>query len=206
MKFFPKNKEFFKLFEKQGENFLKAAEILKDTMENFSHLKENAVKMKDLEHQADEIEHEVVDIMNKTFITPIDREDIYRLNHTLDDIIDLIENAFGASSIYQIEKLGPNTKKMMQLAVKTCYEINGVLGCLKNLKDQKAIIDHCIRIHSLENEADDLFKYALTDLINNKVEAMEFIKYSEVLRAFEDAMDKSEEVADILNGIVVKNL
>lgn len=206
MKFFPKNKEFFRLFEKQGENFLKAAEIIKDTMDDFSHLEENAVKMKDLEHQADEIEHEIVDTMNKTFITPIDREDIYHLNHALDDIIDLIENAFGASSVYQINKLGPNTKGMMRLSVLVCNEINGSLGCLRDLKNQRPLLDHCIRIHVLENEADDLFKSALADLVNNKVEAMEFIKYSEVLKAFEDAMDKSEEVADILNGIMVKNL
>ncbi len=206
MKFFPKNNQFFNLFERQGALFVKAAEILKDTAENSENLKENAGKMKDLEHEADEVEHEIVDTMNKTFITPIDREDIYHLNHVLDDVIDLIENAFGAAVVYQIKVLGPNARNMMKLAEKACYKINEAIGCIKDLKNNRPMLDHCIILHSLENEADELFKKALSEMVSDKVEAMEFIKHREVLKAFEDALDKSEDVANILDGIMVKNL
>ena len=208
LKFFiPQEEKFFDLLAEQSANALKGAEELKDFVANYSKLnkedrKARAKVMKALEDKGDEITHSIIDKLNKTFITPIDKEDIHEMAILLDDIIDLIEAVALRFSLLGIEKIDVHITKLVDIILKAVIEINSSVTGLRKLKDMH---EHYVRIQTLENEADDVYHNALDELFHFYKDAIDIIKYKEIYELLEKVTDKCEDITHIMESIVVKH-
>jgi predicted phosphate transport protein (TIGR00153 family) len=202
-KLFKKDEKFFKIFNQMTVHILEAAEILGTMLKNpAGDLSPMSTKIKDIEHKGDELTHQVIDELNKTFITPIDREDLYALSKALDDVLDLIDNTASRIVLFRIcEPIG------------SAYEIAAVLlsqaaemgAAVSNLKDNNHVVERCIEINRLENDADRLFQTAIGELFEQVKDPIEVIKRKEIIETLEAATDKAEDVANVLESIIVKN-
>lgn len=200
----PKETKFFDMFEKSAQNLLRGAKVLKELCDNFSTLNENAAKLERLEHDSDQITHEIIEKLNTTFITPIDREDIHELTAALDDVMDFIEAATERMILYKIKSPLPELKQIAEVILKQVEEINNVIPRLKSLKHAH-IMKHCIEINRLENEGDRILREAVAKLFDEKKDPLEVIKWRDIYDYLETATDKCEDVAVIIEGIVLKH-
>lgn len=202
----PKEKKFFPLFEESAENLVKGATLLNkyflisDKIEKEKIL----VSIKEHENIGDDITHKMFDELNKTFITPFDREDINKLTGSLDDVMDQI-NSFGQKVRTHPAKKEPGCfLEMSELILQATHNIKNAMSELHNLKNPKNIMDSCIRINEIENQADDVYHRALSDLFENEKDAIELIKISGMLSSLEKATDMAEDVSDVIKAIIVK--
>lgn len=205
--FVPKDKKFFPLFEQAGANLIEMATLLKESV-NSSDLelrKSNSVKIEDLEHTGDKITHQIHLELGRNFITPFDREDIHTLANSLDDVADFIHGAANRMQLYNLEKPSQPMIEITDLILEATEHVAKALFELKDLKNIRNITDSCVRINSVENKADYIFDKAVADLFEFEKDAISLIKQKEVLSAMEDATDKCEDVADVLESILVKN-
>jgi len=202
--FLPKETKFFEMFERSAQNLLKAAHILKDLSGDFTSLADNAAKLERLEHDSDQITHEIMEKLNKTFITPIDREDIHELTAALDDVMDFIEAATERMVLYKIKSTTPEMKQIADVILRQAEEINKVMPKLKDLKHAH-VMEHCIEINRLENEGDRILREAVAKLFDNRTDPLEVIKWRDVYDYLETATDKCEDVAVIIEGICLKH-
>lgn len=204
MKLFPKDIDFFELFEKVAENITHAATLLVGIMENFSALIAWAKEIHELEQDGDLLTHDIIRRLNKTFITPIDREDIYALATTLDDIIDLIWAAVDRLTVF---KLTTSTKWAVTMSRDLLTTVEFVEKAIKKLrqKNYSHIQEYCIEINKLENRLDRGFRDALGHLFDEIKDPILIIKWKEIYEHLEDASDKCEDVANILESIVLKH-
>ena len=202
----PKEKQFFLMLKEQASNILEGADEFKSLIDNYNQLsdvekKSAAKKIKDIEHRGDNITHEIIGNLDKAFITPIDKEDIYRLATLLDDVIDLINAASIRLVIFKIIKVDIHIRALaavVQDIVKRVYY--GVIGVSKLKNLNRFYID----AHTLENKADDVYHLALEDLFEKK-NPIEVIKYKEIYEYLENITDKCEDVANVIESIVVKH-
>ncbi|MEW6455237.1 MAG: DUF47 family protein [Acidobacteriota bacterium] len=208
MKLLPKENIFFQLFEEQGENLLKLGVLLSELKENYVDLKIYSEKFKQLEHETDIVTHRIIERLNKTFITPIDREDIHSLAHELDEIVDFVEEAIFKIRLYKIERIHDEMIEFISTLIKSINEIVQALDLIKNKKNYKNILDICIKINSYENEGDRLMRDMMEKLLNNREEhdSFKFFTHKEIYESFEMALDKCEDIANIIEGIVIKNM
>ena len=202
----PKENKFYPMFEESTENLVKGAILLnKYFLVADKEEKENIItSIKEHEKTGDDITHRIYDELNKTFITPFDREDINNLNGSIDDVLDLI-NTF----CQKVRNLSPKTEpecflELSELILQATREIKIAIMELKNLKNPKKIMDACIRINELENQADEIYHSSLTKLFCTEKDAIELIKIKEMLASLEKATDKAEDVSDVLKSIIVK--
>lgn len=200
----PREVKFFEMFERSAQNLLRGAKVLKEITDNFNTLPENAAKLERLEHDSDQITHEIIEKLNKTFITPIDREDIHELTAALDDVMDFIEAATERMILYKLKSPAPELGKISGVILKQVEEINKVIPHLKELKHAN-ILEHCIEINRLENEGDRILREAVGRLFDEKKDALEVIKWRDIYDYLETATDKCEDVAVIIEGIVLKH-
>jgi uncharacterized protein len=202
-KIFKKDEKFFKIFEEMMVHIREAVEILA-TMLNISavDVSSQAMKIKDLEHKGDELTHHVIDELNKTFITPIDREDIHDLISALDDVLDLIDNVAARIVLFKISEPIHGVPEMCSVLLSQTKEMSAAISVLKN---NDHVVEHCIEINRLENEADRYFQIAIGSLFDNVKDAIEVIKRKEIIETMEAATDKAEDVANVLESIIVKN-
>lgn len=209
MRLIPREETFFDLLEASAKNVLDTARLLRDMVEDYRELPSRFQKIRDTEHAGDAITHQLMDKLNRTFVTPIDREDIHALAFDLDDIVDSIELAADRFLLYKIEKPSAMTLSLVRILVRCCEEINTAMPLLRNPKRMKEILDHCIEINRLENEGDQLSRAALEKLFDKPVtephEVLDIIKWREVYDVLEEAIDFTEDVADRLHGVVIKN-
>jgi uncharacterized protein Yka (UPF0111/DUF47 family) len=203
-KLIPTDEKFFEMFEQTAEIFHKGTLLLKEMAGDFSLLKENASKLERLEHDADAVTHEVLVRLDKCFITPIDREDIHRLALILDDCIDTMEAAVDHMVLYRIDHLPSAVLELAVCLEAQASQIKQMMPLLKNLK-WDAIKPYCIEINRLENEADRVTRKALGDLFDGVTPALEVIKWRDIYEMLEDASDKCEDVAGVVEGIVLKH-
>ncbi|HEY3347077.1 MAG TPA: DUF47 family protein [Nitrospirota bacterium] len=199
--FMPKDEKFFTLFEDQAANILKAAQIFHEMMENYP----DSAKSKeifDVEHEGDKITHEIIRTLNTTFITPLEREDIYSLTSKMDDILDLIEAVTDKLMIYKIAAATDDTKKLAVIILRMTEVITKGVSNLKNLSH---VLEHCIEINRLENEADRITRTAIGRLFDEETNPIELIKWKEIYEKLEDTTDACEDVANILESVVLKN-
>lgn len=205
--FVPKDKKFFPLFEQAGNNLIEMSKLLKDIVNssNSEKKKEFTRKMEDLEHKGDNITHQIHLELGKNFITPFDREDIHSLASSLDDVADFIHGAANRMDLYKLDKATEPMIEIADLLVEATEHVSKAIHELRDLKNIRNITDSCVRINSVENKADYIFDKAVADLFEFEKDAISLIKHKEVLSAMEDATDKCEDVANVLESILVKN-
>jgi len=201
----PRDTKFYDLFEESAANLVTAAEKLVDLFNNYEDVEAKAKQLKALEHQGDTITHEIIQRVNRTFVTPIDREDIALLAHTLDSVMDFIEAAGRTAFLYRIAQPTERARQLASIVAKMTYALNEVLPCLRHRNQFKRILEQCVEINSLENEADDVHHAAMAELFDSSKDASEIIKWRELYQHMEDATDQGEDVANILEGIVLKH-
>ena len=203
-KLIPQEVKFFEMFVKSAENIQKGAKLLREIAYNSDFLAENAAKLERLEHDSDQITHEIMERLNKTFVTPIDREDIHELTAALDDVVDFIEAATERMVLYKVKTTTPEMKEIADVILKQSEEINCLMPKLKDLKHAR-IMEHCIEINRLENEGDRILRDAVARLFDNRTDPLEVIKWRDIYDYLETATDKCEDVAVIIEGIVLKH-
>jgi predicted phosphate transport protein (TIGR00153 family) len=205
--FIPKDKKFFPLFEKDSANLISLGEKLVEALntDDLTRRKELFKDIEDLEHTGDEITHQIHLELSKNFITPFDREDIHRLASALDDIADYIHGSASRIDLYQVTEITPPIKELASLILQACHDLNKAIHELRDLKNVRIIADSCVRINSIENQADYVFDKAVSELFMYEKDAVKLIKYKEILSALEDATDMCEDAANVLESILVKN-
>ena len=204
MKIFLKDIDFFEVFHKAAENVTHAATLLVGVMEHFKTLDAWAKEIHELEQDGDVYTHDIIRKLNKTFITPIDREDIHSLATTLDDILDLIWNAVDRLTVFKLEE---STKWAITMAKDLLTTVEFVEKAIKKLKDKNYahIQEYCIEINKLENRLDRGFRDALGHLFDEIKDPILIIKWKEIYEHLENASDKCEDVANILEAIALKH-
>lgn len=205
--FVPKDKKFFPLFEQAGSNLIEMATLLKESVHSadLQLRKNNAKALEDLEHKGDDLTHQIHLELGKNFITPFDREDIHALASSLDDVADFIHGASNRIELYKVVDTSEEMKEISSLILEATEHVAKALFELKDLKNIRNITDSCVRINSVENKADYIFDKAMADLFEYEKDAINLIRVKEVLSAMEDATDKCEDVANVLESILVKN-
>jgi Phosphate transport regulator (distant homolog of PhoU) len=193
------------LFEQDTANLVIAAEKLADLFENYENVEAKAKQLKDLERQGDIITHEIIQRLHRTFITPIDREDIALLANSLDDVMDFIEAAGRTAFLYRVTQPTERARELASVVLRVAYKLNEVLPRLRHRDQFEQILEQCVEINSLENEADDVHHAALAELFLDCKDPCEIIKWREIYQHMEDATDRGEDVANVLEGIVLKH-
>jgi hypothetical protein len=183
------------------------AKILVDTVntENPATREDLIRQIDKLENKGDEITHQIYLELGKNFITPFDREDIHQLASAIDDVADNIQGAANRMSLYRIDDFNQHIKKLSELILQGCVELEKAVRELKDLKNVRSIADSCIRINSVENQADNVFDRAVADLFLYETDAIRLIKYKEILSSLETATDMCEDAANVMESILVKN-
>lgn len=202
-RFIPKNENFFEFFDNAANNIVSAARVLGEMFEEGSDTEEKAKLIKDLEHDGDTITHETIKTLHKTFITPIDREDIHALITELDDAMDFIDSVASRYHLYKMHSPPPEVKELTEIIFKSAEETVRALSYLE--KFDKTIHHICIELNSLENEADRVVRSAIAKLFEEEKDPIQVIKWKELFETLEDTADKFEDIANTLEGIVVKH-
>lgn len=205
--FVPKDKKFFPLFEQASNNLIEMAKLLKESVNTLDVEERKRLfhQIEDLEHKGDDTTHQIHLELGKNFITPFDREDIHRLASSLDDVADFIHGSSNRMELYKVEKITDPIREMADLILQATIDVSKAVHELRNLKNIRNITDSCVRINSIENKADYIFDKAVGDLFEFEKDAIVLIKYKEVLSAMETATDRCEDVANVLESILVKN-
>ncbi|MBI2589912.1 DUF47 domain-containing protein [Candidatus Berkelbacteria bacterium] len=205
MAFFPKNIDFFELFDAQAEQ-LKAAAVLLREVEHVKDLNEHARRVREVEHAADQITHKIFQTLNQTFITPIDREDIIALASRLDDVIDMIDVTVSHLALYHVSPQTREIEQYLNLLDSIIEEVGKAVPELKRgSKGQQTIIKQSEIINFIENQVDQHNRRTIGELVNNSQDPITVIKLKEVYEDLEAIADRCEDVANILETIVVKN-
>jgi predicted phosphate transport protein (TIGR00153 family) len=204
MRVFSKKRDFFELFDKVAANILHAATLLVAIMEHFTNLDNWAQEVHQLENDGDLLTHDIIKKLNKTNITPIDREDIHALASTLDDILDFI---WGTAARLAIFRMKESTKEAVIMSKELLTTVELVHKAIEKLgeKNYSHMQEYCIEINKLENKIDRVFRDALGHLFDEIKDPVLVIKWKEIYEHLENASDKCEDVADILESIAIKN-
>jgi predicted phosphate transport protein (TIGR00153 family) len=204
--FIPRDVEFYDMFEQETANLVTAAEKLVDLFDNYENVEVKAKELKELEHRGDVITHEIIARAQRTFVTPIDREDITLLAHSLDDVMDFIEAAGRTAFLYRIAQPMERARELARIVVKMARKLNEVIPRLRRRDQFLWILKQCVDINTLENEADEVQHAALVELFEVcRADACEVIKWREIYDHLESATDRGEDVANVLEGIVLKH-
>jgi hypothetical protein len=205
MALFPKDVNFYDLFERGATKVNEGVQLLGDLVKDFTNVPLKAKRIKDVEHEADLITHETIEKMNKTFVTPLDREDIHDLISSLDNILDHIEAASDKFSLYRIIEVKPDAVFLTDILSRAVKEVQTTIGQLRHLKGANSVLKHCIEINRLENEGDFMYRSAIAKLFEKGDDPLEVIKWKEVYDSIEDAIDSCEDVANVIEAIALKN-
>ncbi len=202
----PPDKKFFPLFDKAATNLQDGGQAIHTLMLTREHEARIDLirKIEKIEHNGDEITHEIFQQLSKNFITPFDREDIHRLVSSIDDVLDFIHGSAKRIELYQLNEYTTDIIKLAELIAKGTEELRRAVFELKNMRKMRDITDSLVRINSIENHADDIFDNAVAQLFRNEKDAIKLIKIKEVLSVLETATDKCEDAANVIESIVVK--
>ncbi len=200
--FVPRDREFFDLFEEAGANILRAADLLDRMLRNYPDTKELAREILLCEQEGDRITHDIIQRLNQTFVTPIDREDILELASTLDDIVDYTEEVADYLGLYKVEAPMEQAQRQAHILMQACRQISEAMPRMRDFKD---ISHYTVEIHRLENEGDRITREAIASLFDNGIDPMVVIRWKDLFERLEEAIDATERVANTLSGIVIKN-
>jgi uncharacterized protein len=198
----PRDRAFFDLFVEAGQNTLRAAKLLRDMFESWPEEEGLARDILKAEQEGDRITHDIVQRLNSTFVTPIDREDIYALATQLDDVVDDIEEAADFMALYKIEAPMEQALELAKVLVQSCEKL---FEALQNLRGFKDLEPYWIEIHRLENDGDRISRDAVASLFSGGIDPMVVIRWKDIFAVLERAIDSTETAAHILEGIAIKN-
>jgi hypothetical protein len=198
----PKEEKFFEDFVEMAEQINRGAVLLEEMLAPEQPLWDKADEIKEVEHKCDFLTHEVIQRLHKTFVTPLDREDIHTLARSLDDVIDAIDDSAGVLRLYQISSVRSDARDLARI-IKASTE--QVVSAMKALGKKQGISGCAVEINRLENEADRAHAVALRRLFEEERDAIQIIKWKEILDFLEAATDRCEDVANVLEGVVVKH-
>jgi len=200
--FAPREREFFDLFEEAGANIVRAAELLERMLEAWPDGAELAREVVVCEQEGDRITHDIIQRLNSTFVTPIDREDIYALASALDDIVDFVEEVSDFLTLYRIEAPMDQATELARILSQSSRAIADAIPRLRTFRD---IHHYTVEVNRLENDGDRVVRQALASLFERGIDPMLVIRWKDIFERLEDGIDATETVANILEGIVIKN-
>lgn len=201
---FPREQKFFVLFEQSAQNAVKIAQQLRDLVNTWENVKERVEMITSLEHDGDAITHQIIAQLHRTFVTPLDREDIALLAQTLDDITDLIHSAADAMLLYKVERPTDKVKELVDTVVQATAEVQKGVAEIDNRIDKDKLLKRSMEINRLENVGDSVYRSALAELFVNSPDFAYLVKWREIYEDIESAIDKCEDIANILEGIALK--
>ena len=202
--FSPKDKKFAALFEQSAQNAVKIAQQLRDMVYVWENIKERVEVITDLEHQGDAITHQIMAQLHRSFITPFDREDIAVLAHSLDNVNDFIQAAADTMLLYKIEKPTDRAKEQADIIVQAVSEVEMAVSEMHGKIERNPLIKRCVEINRLENVADDVYRAAISELFADSGDIAYLVKWRDIYQHMENAVDSCEDIADILEGVVLK--
>jgi hypothetical protein len=205
MKFLTRREKFFDLFEALADRIVEGGRLFAEIVNNYEHSEQKLSKLKEIEHEADTITHDIYHTLHHTFITPLDREDIYSLAGKMDTILDLIESAAVRMYLYRIRKTTRELSELARILNESIAEIRKIVYSVRNKQDAKMILSVCVVINTLENEADQVLRTAMMRLFENEKDPIELIKLKEIIQTTETATDICEDVSNIIEGIILKH-
>lgn len=201
----PKENSFFDQFDKHAELGREAARLFADMLEHFGDAPAKARRIAEVEHQADDVTHRTLEMLHSTFITPLDRDQIHQLITSMDDVVDLIHGASRRMILYEIQAPTPALRELASVQVRATDEMAKAVHNLRNLKNATLILRCCVEINKLENDGDALRDDAVANLLKTEPNAVEVLKWKEIYQSVETALDCCEDVANILEGVVLEN-
>jgi predicted phosphate transport protein (TIGR00153 family) len=201
----PTEGKFFDLFNQHAALCVKGAHEMVGLMTNFDDLENRTHAVESIEKQADKVTYATVDLLHKTFITPIDRDDIHKLITRMDDILDMMEDAAQTISLYDLKAVTPEAKRLAELCLACCEKVQAAVGMLHNMDNAPKIIAICEEIDRLESDADHVMRAAMSKLFRDEPDVRNLIKMKAIYEILETVTDRCEDVANIIEGIIVEN-
>lgn len=205
LRIIPREEAFFDLFKAQATNVVEGAKLLKDLLEDYTDIDQKRMKIEKTESFGDEIGHKIIEKLNRTFITPMDREDIHALSSALDDILDFINATAQRLNLYGVKSINDEAKELANIVLRAAEETLALTESMKNLKDIKSMKSRWIEVNRLENEGDKVSRNAIAGLFKNEKDPIEVIKWKELYEHLETAIDKCEDAANIVEAVALKN-
>lgn len=201
-RFMPQDGDFFVLFQKQAENVVVGAHAFVQMLEHYTGVPEQVQRIKAIEHNGDEITHQIFRKLNQTFITPFDREDIHQLCSTMDDVIDLIDAAASRFVLYRVTEVRNGTLELCKVLAAAAVELKEAIYAMES--PDKAL-HRVIEINRLENESDRICRTLIAQLFEEEKNPVEIIKWKEIFEVIETAVDKCEDVSNVIESVILKN-
>jgi predicted phosphate transport protein (TIGR00153 family) len=204
----PREGRFFSLFDGHAKLIVDGALALADVLRHYDNGNDRAAGIKlieDAEHAADRITHETVQLLHTTFVTPFDRDDIHRLISRMDDVLDLIQDTGESLVLYDIQKVTPEATQLAELLLRCAERVQSAVGLMASMADAPAILKICQEIDKLESDADKVMRSAISALFRNETDAHQVIKLKAVYESLESATDKCQDVANVIESVVLEN-
>ena len=202
----PRETSFFDFFEQHAALTVEGSREFLSLVSTGANVGAKAKRIKEIEHETDVITHNCVEALHKTFITPIERDDIHRLITRMDDIMDFVEAAAERISLYEIRVMTPEVKDLADVLVRAVEEVEKALHGLRDMRNAKDVVKRCIDINRLENEADAILRIAVARLFREERDPITVIKWKEIYENLESAADRCEDVANIIEGVVLEHV
>jgi len=202
MRLIPREKKFFRMFSEVCDNLTAGARMLHDVLQNPNGLAERITQLQEIEHRGDTMTHHIIRMLNQTFITPFDREDIHRLTSSLDDVLDFVNAAAVRMTLYRISSPPPAAAELARLIVTQAEELSKAVALLG---DNQQLLEHCVEVNRLENEADRVSRKAIAELFESETDPIQLIKLKELYEVLETATDKAEDAANVLEAVALKS-
>ncbi len=201
-KLLPREQSFFDKFVEMAENIHDGAQGLADLLANYTDVPAKVDRIKQFEHRGDDITHNLMTRLNQTFITPFDREDIHELSSKIDDVLDLTDAAASRMVTYRVDRVRPGVPELAKILLAATAQ---VAAAVRALGKHDRILDHCIEINRLENESDRLCRSLIAELFEGEKDPVQIIKWKEIIEVIETAVDKCEDVANVLEAVTLKS-
>jgi len=198
----PRETKFYDMFAEMSANLTQGARLMVEILHDFQDIPARVQKLKDIEHRGDDMTHAIITKLNQTFITPFDREDIHKLASSIDDVLDFLNSAGDRLVLYKVTSAPREAEKLAELVVRQCEELH---KAVQNLEKHDNVLQHCVEINRLENEADMVSRRAIGCLFEQEHDPITLIKLKELYEVLETATDKAEDAANVLESVVLKS-
>jgi predicted phosphate transport protein (TIGR00153 family) len=202
MRLIPREQKFFRMFADVAQNLIEGARTLQDILKSPSNPSDRVARLQEIEHRGDGLTHDIIRMLNQTFITPFDREDIHLLSSAFDDVLDFVNAAAVRMILYRITNPPPAAADLAALIVTQAEELS---KCVAVLGENQKVLDYCVEVNRLENEADRVSRKAIAELFEHEKDPIQLIKLKELYEVLETATDKAEDAANVLETVALKS-